>query len=124
MCSSDLGRHLRPRHLWEDGEEIAVPAEREEYEASIAIVDHAIKYLEEHKEKHPDAPFYEYIAFIAPHFPLQALQEDIDMYRELYLIGWDELRARRTENRKELGFDVHKVNPLEPERFAPLELKS
>jgi arylsulfatase len=116
------GRHLRPRHLWEDGEEIAVPAEGEEYEASVAIVDHAIKYLQEHKEKHPDAPFYEYIAFIAPHFPLQALQKDIDMYRELYLVGWDEIRALRTKNRKELGFDVHMVNPLEPERFAPWNL--
>ena len=116
------GRHLRPRHLWEDGEEIALPEQGSEYEASVAIVDHAIKYLEEHKEKNGEAPFFEYIAFIAPHFPLQALQKDIDMYREKFLVGWDEIRALRTENRKELGFDIHEVNPLEPERFAPWNL--
>jgi arylsulfatase A-like enzyme len=116
------GRHLRPIHLWEDGQEIALPGPGEEYEASVAIVDHAIKYLEEHKELKGKAPFYEYIAFIAPHFPLQALQEDIDMYREKYLVGWDEIRALRAENRKELGFDVHEVNPLEPGRFAPWNL--
>jgi arylsulfatase A-like enzyme len=116
------GRHLRPRHLWEDGEEIPVPEEGSGYEASVAIVDHAIKYLEEHKQKGVNEPFFEYIAFIAPHFPLQALQEDIDMYREKYLVGWDEIRRLRTENRKELGFDVHEVNPLEPERFAPWNL--
>ena len=116
------GRHLRPHHLWEDGEEIPVPEEGSGYEASVAIVDHAIKYLEEHKQKGGDEPFFEYIAFIAPHFPLQALQEDIDMYRERYLVGWDEIRMLRTENRKELGFDVHEVNPMEPERYAPWNL--
>ncbi|RLD70718.1 MAG: arylsulfatase, partial [Bacteroidetes bacterium] len=97
------GRHLRPHHLWEDGEEIPVPEGGSGYEASVAIVDHAIKYLEEHKQKGGNEPFFEYIAFIAPHFPLQALQEDIDMYREKFLVGWDEIRKLRTENRKELG---------------------
>ena len=116
------GRHLRPHHLWEDGKEITVPEEGSGYEASVAIVDHAIKYLEEHKQKGGNEPFFEYIAFIAPHFPLQALQEDIDMYREKYLVGWDETRKLRTQNRKELGFDVHEVNPLEPDRFAPWNL--
>lgn len=116
------GRHLRPRHLWEDGKEIPVPEEGSGYEASVAIVDHAIKYLEEHKHKGGNEPFFEYIAFIAPHFPLQALQKDIDMYWEKYLVGWDEIRRLRTVNRKELGFDMHEVNPLEPERFAPWNL--
>jgi arylsulfatase len=116
------GRHLRPRHLWEDGVEIKLPEEGAGYEASVAIVDHAIQYLEEHKEEREEEPFFEYIAFIAPHFPLQALQEDIDQYRGKFLAGWDEIRRLRAENRKELGFDVHEVFPLEPERFAPWNL--
>jgi len=116
------GRHLRPRKLREDGIVIDLPDEQDQYEASVAIVDHAIKYLEEHKQKSGDAPFFEYIAFITPHFPLQALQKDIDMYREKFLMGWDELRFLREENRKELGFDTHAVNSLEPERFAPWNL--
>ena len=115
------GRHLRPHHLWEDGMEIVVPEEGS-YEASMAIVDHAIKYLKEHKQKNGDKPFFEYIAFIAPHFPLQAMQYDIDMYRDKFLVGWDEIRRLRTENREELGFDVHEVYALEPERFAPWNL--
>jgi arylsulfatase A-like enzyme len=117
------GRHLRPRHLWEDGKEIALPDEGDSgYEASVAIVDHAIQYLQEHKRKNGEEPFFEYIAFIAPHFPLQAMQEDIDIYRERFSMGWDEIRRLRTENRKELGFEVHPVHPLEPERFAPWNL--
>lgn len=116
------GRHLRPHHLWEDGVEIAVPQPGENYEASVAIVDHAIKYLEEHKQNRGDEPFFEYIAFIAPHFPLQAMQKDIDQYRDKFLMGWDEIRRLRNENRQELGFEVHPVNELEPERFAPWNL--
>jgi arylsulfatase len=102
--------------------EIPLPEEGSGYEASVAIVDHAIKYLEEHKKERSEEPFFEYIAFIAPHFPLQALEEDIDQYRDKFLMGWDEIREKRAENRKELGFDAHEINPLEPERFAPWNL--
>ena len=116
------GRHLRPRFLIEDGDTLPLPGPEYEYEASRAIVDHAIKYLEEHHEKKANEPFFEYIAFIAPHFPLQALQSDIDMYREKFMLGWDELRVYRAENREVMGFDSHVVNTLEPERFAPWNL--
>jgi len=116
------GRHLRPKHLWEDGEEIPLPGPGESYEASVAIVDHAIRYLKEHRQEHSDEPFFEYIAFIAPHFPLQAMQKDIDMYRERFLVGWDEIRMLRKENRKELGFADHPLHALEADRFAPWNL--
>ena len=116
------GRHLRPLELLEDEKSIPLPSPEDEYEASMAIVDHAIKYLEEHHEKKPEDPFFQYIAFIAPHFPLQALQKDIDKYREEFLLGWDELRRYRSENRQVLGFDSHDINALEPERFAPWNL--
>ena len=116
------GRHLRPRHLWEDGKEIPVPEEGTGYQASVAIVDHAIQYLREHKQKYGDEPFFEYIAFISPHFPLQAIQEDIDEYRDKFSMGWDEVRRLRKENRRELGFDDQPLHALEPERFAPWNL--
>ncbi|MDX2431598.1 MAG: arylsulfatase [Bacteroides sp.] len=116
------GRHLRPRVLLEDGDSITLPEQGSGYEASTDIVDHAIKYLEEHHKKKGSEPFFEYIAFIAPHFPLQALQSDIDIYREQFLLGWDEVRLYRTENREVMGFDAHEVYPLEPGRFAPWNL--
>ncbi len=116
------GRHLRPRQLWEDGKEAILPGPGETYEASVAIVDHAIQYLEEHHRDHPGTPFFQYLAFIAPHFPLQALREDIDHYREKFLMGWDEVRELRMENRKQMGFTDHPLHPPEPERFAPWNL--
>ncbi len=116
------GRHLRPKILIEDGDSIALPGTGSEYEASVDIVDHAIKYLKEHHEKKPSEPFFEYIAFIAPHFPLQAMQKDIDMYREEFLLGWDEVRKYRAENREVMGFEAQEIYPLEPERYAPWNL--
>jgi arylsulfatase A-like enzyme len=116
------GRHLRPKKLTEDSEPIPLPPPGTAYEASVAIVDHGIKYLREHAENHPGAPFFSYLAFITPHFPLQALQEDIDLYREKFLPGWNRIRELRMENREELGFASHQVHAFEPERFAPWNL--
>lgn len=116
------GRHLRPVKLHENGELLPPLQAGTIYEASTAIVDHGIKYLHEHKDKHAETPFFQYLAFITPHFPLQALQKDIDQYREKFLMGWNEIRELRTENRLELGYDVHEVEAFEPERFAPWNL--
>lgn len=67
-------------------------------------VDYLIKFLEEHKEKYSNQPFFAYLAFIVPHFPLQAPQEDIAKYRGKYNDGWDVLRKERLEKMKGLGF--------------------
>lgn len=116
------GRHLRPLVLIENGDTLPLPDPRSGYEASRAIIDHSIKYLEEHAREHPDAPFFSYIAFIAPHFPLQSLKADIAQYQGRFGMGWNELRALREENRKELGFRPDPVAPFEPGRFASWNL--
>ncbi len=75
----------------------------EEYYATVAIVDHAIACLEVHQKKHRGEPFFQYVAFISPHFPLHALARDIDRYRDKYLVGWDEVRAARLARLREEG---------------------
>ena len=47
------------------------------YYATTAIAEHAIEMLAEHQVQHRDQPFFLYLAFNAPHFPLQALPEDM-----------------------------------------------
>ncbi len=64
-------------------------ADESDYYSTIATADHAIECLRDHKSKHGDQPFFHYIAFIAPHFPLHAPAEDIARYRDRYLQGWD-----------------------------------
>lgn len=50
-----------------------------------------------------NAPFFSYVAFTAPHWPLHAPQETIEKYRGMYDGGWDELRKTRHANLKKLG---------------------
>jgi len=60
------------------------------------ITDQAIGFL---KEQHQDKkPFFLYLAFNAPHWPLQAPEEETQKYQETYTIGWDSLRTKRYEN--------------------------
>jgi arylsulfatase len=59
------------------------------------------------------------VAFIAPHFPLHALPEDIAKYRDRYLEGWDAMRSGRFERMKKLGVTRTTLSALEPEVGPP-----
>jgi arylsulfatase len=48
-------------------------------------------------------PFFAYLAFTAPHFPLQAPPEAIAKYRGRYDAGYEALRERRLKRQRELG---------------------
>lgn len=74
-----------------------------DYYATNATTDHAIKCLKEHKQNHAEKPFFQYVAYIAPHFPLHAKQADIDKYRDKYLGGWNKLREARYKRQLEIG---------------------
>lgn len=65
------------------------------------ITDNALEFLT--KQNKQNKPFFLYLAFNAPHWPLQALPEDIAKYRGRYDIGWDSLRQQRITRQRELG---------------------
>ena len=50
-----------------------------------------------------DAPFFMYVAYTAPHWPLHALEEDVAHYEGQYRRGWDYLRTSRHEELKGMG---------------------
>jgi arylsulfatase A-like enzyme len=54
-----------------------------------------VRCLKDHASRFADRPFFAYIAFTSPHFPLHALQDDIARYRERYREGWDAVREQR-----------------------------
>ena len=60
-----------------------------------------------------EKPFFLYLAYNAPHFPLQAPQDEIAKFRGKYLIGWDRLRQQRHVKQIELGV-VDKTWALSP----------
>jgi len=98
---------------------VKVPADEKGYYASIAVADHAIECLKDHAANHKDQPFFHYIPFIAPHFPLHALPQDIAKYRDKYLAGWEALRASRFERQKSMGITNTTLSALEREVGPP-----
>ncbi len=86
---------------------------------TTATADHAIACLQEHAQTFSERPFFHYLAFHAPHFPLHALPEDIARYRDRYLPGWDQLRQERHARQQQLGLGVAALSPLEVEVGPP-----
>ncbi len=76
-----------------------------------AFTDNALSFLDKYGGK--QKPFFLYLAYTSPHWPLHAWPEDIQKYRGQYLIGWDELRRRRYQRMIEMGI-VKKEWPLSP----------
>jgi arylsulfatase A-like enzyme len=73
-----------------------------------AFTDYAIEFIDQAgTQKQPNtnerSPFFLYLAHNAPHFPLQALPEDIARYRKTYHGGWDALRKQRHAKMIEMG---------------------
>jgi arylsulfatase A-like enzyme len=83
-----------------------------------AFTDYALKFVDEHAKDggNRDKPFFLYLAYTAPHWPLHARPEEVDRYRGKYMTGWDELRARRHAKQVEMGLvkAEWEVTPLPP----------
>ncbi len=78
---------------------------RGEFYYTDAISDHAVEFVRDGAAK--KRPFFLYVAYTAPHWPLHAAEADIAKHKGRYADGWDALRRRRHERMKELGV----INP-------------
>jgi len=76
-----------------------VPSEG--FYTTTANVDHALEFLTEARAA--KKPWFLYIAFNAPHAPLQPLKQDFEKYRNRYRNGWDEIHRNRVARQLELG---------------------
>ena len=115
----DVGRYYRPRVHYEDDRKLTPVAPGTGYYATTAIADHAIKYIREHATKYQTEPFFLYLAFNAPHFPLHAPPEDIARYRERYRGGWEAVRAERWKRIQELGLVQGRLSDVERDVGPP-----
>jgi arylsulfatase len=79
------------------------PADDGKFYTTDANADYAIQFITDSRKQNSDKPFFMYLAFNAPHGPLQAKPEDIAKYRGKYLIGWDKLREQRYQKQIQLG---------------------
>ncbi|CAN5600327.1 arylsulfatase [soil metagenome] len=102
-----------------DDKAVKPPKDEKGYYCTIATADHAIGCLKEHAATHADKPFFQYIAFHSPHFPLHALPEDIAKYRDRYIEGWDKMRAERFARQTKMGLTGTTLSELEREVGPP-----
>ncbi|MEC5128180.1 sulfatase-like hydrolase/transferase [Verrucomicrobiales bacterium BCK34] len=99
----DQGRFFNPTKHFKDDEPLPPVKKGTDFYATTHLADHVIEVLTDHELNHKSSPFFHYLAFAAPHFPLHALPEDIAFYDDAYKAGWDAVRERRWRNLKSLG---------------------
>jgi arylsulfatase len=99
----DHDRFFSPkRHELDDRKLPPVEDDTDHY-VTTEIATYAEGFLKEHAEKHSNQPFYCYLAFTSPHFPLHALQQDIAKYGNRYQKGWDVVRQQRWKRLRAMG---------------------
>lgn len=114
-CIKDFDRYFNPKNHTLDDQPLPPVKLGSGYYSTTAIAQHAIDMLAGHEAEHRDQPFFLYLAFLAPHFPLQALPEDIAPYKDRYRAGWDALRVERYERMRKMGIINCPLSPLDPE---------
>jgi arylsulfatase A-like enzyme len=83
-----------------------------------AFTDHAIRFIDEHKAgENKNLPFFLYLAYTAPHWPLHAHDEELEKYRGKYDMGWDKLREERFKRQRASGLipTSWKRSPRDPQ---------
>lgn len=117
----DQGRFFNPKAHLEDDQPLPPVPKGTDFYGTTAIADHAIKCLKKHAAKHRDQPFFHYIAFTAPHFPLHAPAADIAKYRDTYQVGWDQIRARRWKRIQDSKLLGGKLSDVERDLGPPYD---
>src|SRR5207247_400452 len=87
-----------------------LPPPEDDYYTTDAFTDSAIAFIQEQTD---DKPFFLYLAFNAPHWPLQAKQEDIKKFENIYAKGWDVVRDERYKRQVQQGI-IDKTTQLTP----------
>ena len=108
-------RHFTPINHNLDGDTLPQPSLEDGYYSTIGITDYLTGFLEDHHREYPQTPFFAYLAYISPHFPLQALQKDIDLFRDSYTDGWDIVRERRYRKQLKSNIVDCELSPRMPE---------
>jgi arylsulfatase A-like enzyme len=87
-----------------NGKEVSIDQvyhERQPFFKTDVLTDNALRWMEEPIRS--KQPFFLFLGYGAPHYPLQARPEDIEKYRGTYMKGWDKIREERLEKIKSMN---------------------
>jgi arylsulfatase len=65
------------------------------------ITENAVKQIDRFAAE--GKPYYMYVAYTAPHWPMQARDADVAKYQETYTVGWDKIRQARLDRQVAMG---------------------
>ena len=109
------GSYFNPPSMVRDDRLMDAAGEAESYYLTDAISDSAVTMVEQATAG--QAPFFLYVAYTAPHWPLHALPDDIARCEGRYRDGWDALRGARHEELKGMGVLDRRwpISPRDPD---------
>lgn len=102
--------HFDPFSLVHNEEPIYTDAIPSDFYSTDFITDKTIDLLDDLSAK--EEPFFMYVAYNAPHWPLHAKPEDIKKYDGMYDEGWDVMREKRYARMVELGLISPEQTPI------------
>jgi len=110
------GSFYDPNTLTRGNDNIEHEAKQESFFYTDAISDQAVDYIRQHHAENTGQPFFQYVAYTAPHWPLHAHDEDIAKYKGRFDEGWDALRIQRLKRLVEAGIlkDVWNLTERDP----------
>jgi arylsulfatase A-like enzyme len=115
----DAGRNFSPRVHYLNDEPLPAVKPGTDFYSTTEIASRAIAQLAEHQKSSPTSPFFSYVAFVTPHFPLQAPAEDIARCRERYVKGTEVIRQQRWARMEEMKLISGKLSPVEADIGPP-----
>ena len=83
----------------------------EDFYSSDCYADKMIEYFDSRTPEEQQKPWFAYLPFSAPHWPLQAPDENIEPYKSIYNDGPEALRQRRLAALKRLGLAAPEIEP-------------
>lgn len=91
-----------------------------DYYITNAITERSVEYIRQFVRSasgtsvsgSTSPPYFLYVAYTAPHWPIQAKPEDIARYKGKYDMGWDELRKQRYARMVKMGLIDSATTPL------------
>jgi arylsulfatase A-like enzyme len=103
-----FGTLTSAQSFWDSSQYLRLPSGRKArsyapgtFYGTDALTDHALDFLAQARSTSVN-PWFLYLAYNSPHFPLQARPEDVAKYTNRYAAGWDVLRAERLARMKAL----------------------
>jgi arylsulfatase A-like enzyme len=116
LCGA--GSYFWPKHLKRNNCPIETVAE--DYYITDAISDEAVNQIAGHFAAHGDRPFFQFLAYTAPHWPLHARDEDVAACKGRFDSGWDALRSERLRRMVDMGIlPPHaELSPRDPSQPA------